>query len=715
MADERLGASFSIDTTNLKAGLSQANRLIRESESQFKSAAAGLDDWSKSEDGINAKIKSLNSITEIQKTKVNALKSEYQRLINDGLDPASAEAVNLRTKINNEQAALNANEKELQKQKEALNDVGNETEKTGKGFSKLGDIAKGAAKIAAAAVAAAAAGVAAITKQAVSSYADYEQLVGGVDTLFGKASAEVQKKAANAYKTAGMSANEYMETVTGFSASLIQSLGGDTEKAAKYADMAITDMSDNANKMGTSIDSIQNAYSGFAKQNYTMLDNLKLGYGGTKQEMQRLLDDAEKVSGIKYDISSYADVVDAIHVVQTEMGITGTTAKEASQTISGSVSATKSAYENLLSGLADDNADMDMLVNNLVDSGLTAIDNIIPRVLTVLDTLPQVVEKILPKIPPIIEKLLPPLLEAATKIIQGIVGVLPQLISTLTGMLPDILSAILGMLPQILDAVITIIIELINALSGMLPTIVDAIMKILPVLINALIKAIPDLLQAAITLLMAIIDAIPTIIKALVKALPDIVSTIISTLLANLPQLIKAAIQLFMALIKAIPEINKEMTKALPSIIKGIVTGLKDGIPKLLEAGKDMLAGLFKGFIDIKAIKKQVKKLFDGIVGGLKSFFRIQSPSKVMENVIGKNLALGIGEGFKNNIKGVNDMITNAVDIPDPNFPNGNRPRGNRGVVVYQTNNYSQAHSRYEIYKSKQQTAAAVRLAMGTV
>lgn len=367
--DERLGASFNIDVTNLKAGLAQANRLIRESNSEFRAAAAGLDDWTKSETGLNAKIKSLNQITEIQRKKVDALQNEYNNLIANGLDPTSKQAVDLRTKINNETAALNKNEVELRKQTTALNDLGNETRKAGNAtdetsgkFSKLGEVAKGAAKVALAVVGATATAVGALVKQAVESYAEYEQLVGGVDTLFGSASAEVQKKADNAYKTAGMSANEYMETVTGFSASLIQSLGGDTEKAAKYADMAITDMSDNANKMGTDMSLIQNAYQGFAKQNYTMLDNLKLGYGGTKEEMERLLKDASKISGIKYDISSYADIVDAIHVVQTEMGITGTTAKEASTTIQGSISSMKSAWQNLLTGLADENADLDVLV-----------------------------------------------------------------------------------------------------------------------------------------------------------------------------------------------------------------------------------------------------------------------------------------------------------------------------------------------------------------
>ncbi|MCQ2399750.1 MAG: PblA, partial [Clostridia bacterium] len=363
---ERLGASFSIDTTQLKAGLAQANRLIRESESQFKLAAAGMDDWSSSEDGLKAKIKSLNEITELQKKKVNALKTQYQNLIDGGLDPASRQAVELRTKINQEEAALKKNENELKNQKKALKDVGKESENAGKSFEKLGEAAKTAGKVAAVAFTAAAAAVGALVKGALDSYAEYEQLVGGVDTLFKDSSKTVQEYANNAYKTAGMSANEYME------------------KASEYADRAITDMSDNANKMGTSIESIQNAYGGFAKGNFTMLDNLKLGYGGTKEEMQRLLTDATKLSGVEYDLNSYADVVDAIHVVQTELGITGTTAKEASTTIQGSIASMQGAWANLLTGLADENADIDGLIDNLITSVTTVIGNVLPRIKVII-------------------------------------------------------------------------------------------------------------------------------------------------------------------------------------------------------------------------------------------------------------------------------------------------------------------------------------------
>lgn len=261
---------------------------------------------------------------------------------------------------------------------DAIDDTTKRAGKSSSIFSKLGSGLKvvGAGM----AIAAGAAGAAAygLSKQVIGAYGEYEQLIGGVETLFGNAADKVEAYADRAFQTAGMSANAYMETVTGFSASLLQSLGGDTDKAADVANQAVTDMSDNANKMGSDITSIQNAYQGFAKQNYTMLDNLKLGYGGTKEEMQRLLDDAGKISGIKYDLSSFADLTEAIHVVQTEMGITGTTAKEATETIQGSIAGMSSAWQNLLSGLGNADADVGKLVDNVVEQFGYVVKNITP-------------------------------------------------------------------------------------------------------------------------------------------------------------------------------------------------------------------------------------------------------------------------------------------------------------------------------------------------
>lgn len=291
--------------------------------------------------------------------------------------------------------------------------------------SKLKSGLATAAKVGAAALTAAATGVAALTKASIDQYAEYEQLVGGVDTLFKAASDKVQQYADKAYETAGMSANEYMNTVTSFSASLLQSLEGDTEAAAQKADQAITDMADNANKMGTSMEMIQNAYQGFAKQNYTMLDNLKLGYGGTKEEMQRLLKDAEKLSGVKYDLSSYADIVDAIHVVQTEMGITGTTAREASTTIQGSVASMKGAWQNLVTAIAADGWDIGVYVDNFVSSVKVVGQNVIPRVQQILSGIGELVTAIAPMIaqelPALISTVLPAMVSAGAQLLVGLV------------------------------------------------------------------------------------------------------------------------------------------------------------------------------------------------------------------------------------------------------------------------------------------------------
>lgn len=312
---------------------------------------------------------------------------------------------------------------------------------------KLGGIASTAvktfAKVSAAMTTAAVGTIGVLTKLSVEQYAEYEQLTGGVETLFKNSSDKVMEYANNAYQSAGMSANEYMNTITGFAASLLQGLGGDTEKAAQIGNMAVEDMADNANKMGTSIEMIQNAYQGFAKQNYTMLDNLKLGFGGTKEEMQRLLQEAEKISGIKYDISNFNDIIEAIHVIQTEMGITGTTAKEAASTIEGSLNMTKSAWTNLLTGMADDNSNFDVLVQNLVNSLGSLAENLLPRVKIAIEGIGELIRTLLPKvldeIPEIMASLFPESMQEDIKIIfEGIVEAIKTTVNFAMQWIPKI-------------------------------------------------------------------------------------------------------------------------------------------------------------------------------------------------------------------------------------------------------------------------------------
>ena len=519
--------------------------------------------------------------------------------------------------------------------------------------------------------------------------------MGGVETLFGDSAGKVQEYAASAYKTAGLSANAYMETVTGFSASLLQSLDGDTKAAAEKADMAITDMSDNANKMGTSMESIQTAYQGFAKQNYTMLDNLKLGYGGTKEEMQRLLDDATKLSGVKYDISSYADIVDAIHVVQTEMGITGTTAKEASTTIEGSINAAKSAFTNLTTGLADDNADIDALINQMIEAAGTVVDNVAPRIIQTINSivgsvpkiisglsgvvtgaagqigtlaqtlLPQLTQAFFWLISSIIEimpQLLPQLLSAAVSFFMGILTglntVIPQLAAQIPVIITQITTTLTENLPQIIQAGVLILVNLINGITNAIPSLIEAIIALFPVITTALLENLPLIIEAGLNLLIALITGIVQAIPQLIAMLPQIITTIVSTLASMLPQIIEAGIVLLNSLISGIVQAIPQLIAALPQIISSIVNTLIQNLPQIISAGIQLLGALISGLIQaipslIAAIPQIVKAIFDTF-------------KAVNWGELGKNIIDGVINGVKNAASSLidvfKDLASSALD-----------------------------------------------------
>lgn len=505
------------------------------------------------------------------------------------------------------------------------------------------------AKVGAVALTATTTAVAALTKVSLDGYADYEQLTGGVETLFKTSADAVMEYANNAYKTAGLSANEYMETVTSFSASLLQSLGGDTEAAAKYADMAITDMSDNANKMGTDMEMIQNAYQGFAKQNYTMLDNLKLGYGGTKEEMQRLLEDAERLSGQKFDLSSYADIVDAIHVVQTEMGITGTTAKEAATTIQGSVAAAKSAWENLAVGIADENADLDRLINNFVDSIATAGENIIPRIEKILIGIGTTVQKLAPilskQIPNLIANIVPSLLSAGADLViglmDGIIQALPGLVPTAVDIVVMLVQGIIDALPRIASAAVEIIgslarelveatPQLLNSGMDMLIALVDGIMSGLPDMIarlpqiiedflNFITEELPSILDKGQDLMDSLVDGILNALPALLDAVPKIITSLVNFIGENLPKIVQAGINIQMKLIFGLLQAIPEFAKATPKIIGAIADGILSLLGTVVDVGKNIVKGLWDGIVSMAGwITNKVTGFFKDIFSGAK-------------------------------------------------------------------------------------------------
>lgn len=532
-----------------------------------------------------------------------------------------------------------------QETEDGLDSVSGKASKVGDVFLKgIGTIAKWG--VATASVAATA--TAALVKSAVTAYSDYEQLVGGVETLFKDSASEVQKYAANAYQTAGLSANEYMETVTGFSASLLQSLDGDTKAAAEKANVAITDMSDNANKMGTSMESIQNAYQGFAKQNYTMLDNLKLGYGGTKEEMQRLLEDAEKLSCQKFDLSSYADIVDAIHVVQTEMGITGTTAKEAATTIQGSVNMTKAAWQNLVVGIADDTQDFDVLVNNFVESVTTAGNNILPRVEIALKGVGTLVEKLAPiiakTVPNIVSTTLPSMIKAGTSMIRalldGLLKAVPELIPCFKDIINQLIEVIVDNLPLIIEAAVTIagaivsglvealpdiltagiqlIQSLAQGLTNGIPTILSTAITIVSQLASTLIQNVPQIVQTGIQLLLGLANGILQAVPQLLQELPGIITQMVENILSCIPMIIECGIELLTSLVDALPQIIQSIVAVLPQIISSIIEALLSHIDEIIQAGIKLLVALIDALPQIiDTICKALPQIIEGITGAL--------------------------------------------------------------------------------------------------
>lgn len=545
--------------------------------------------------------------------------------------------------------------------------------------AKVGTFAKVGAAAVGTAVAAGTTAAAALVKKSVEGYATFEQMVGGVETLFGaggqsmeeyaqstgKTVGEIESKynslmtaqttllnnANNAYKTAGLSANNYMETVTSFSASLIQSLGGDTEKAANYADRAITDMSDNSNKLGTNMHDIQNAYQGFAKQNYTMLDNLKLGYGGTQEEMKRLIKDASQMTdvqqklGVTVDESSlsFGNIVNAISVMQESLGIAGTTSKEAATTIEGSLNSAKAAWENLVVGMADDNADFDTLVQNFVDTASTAVENMLPRIEIALTGLGQLIEKLLPvivqKVPEIIMQTLPGLINAGIQMVsalgQGLMQYLPELISYAT----------------------QLVVQLVQGLVSALPKIVEFASQLIETIVTSLINAAPDLIDAGKELIEFLVNGIAENLPNIVQTITDLISNINSFWAENGPEFIKWGTDLLSNLIDGITQAVPVLLQNLPEIIQSMVEGLLNNGPVLIECGLKLLLQLIEGILScIPDILVAIPQIIAAIVEAFVNYDWLGLGTEVINFV--KD---GMGESWDNIVAFFTETIPNFI------------------------------------------------------
>lgn len=639
------------------------------------------------------------------------------------LNESKSAMASLKSEINNSQKTINATEK-------AMDSLGTETEDAGESAKKAGDgftVMKGIlANLGTQAINACISGLknlggafVDVGKQAINSYGEFEQLEGGVNKLFGDdASKTVMENAQKAFSTAGMNANQYMETVTSFSASLISGLNGDTAKAAQISDQAIRDMSDNANTFGTDIASIQNAYQGFAKGNYTMLDNLKLGYGGTKEEMLRLVKDAGVVedSVKSIDDVSFDQIIEAINVTQTRMGITGTTAKEASATIQGSTSAMKSAWQNMLTGMADENANFEQLATDFVGTLITedgqggVLGTIVPRIATVITGMSTAIQTMLPQliqaVVPIIQENLPIIMEAVQGALQTILQVLPEVIPIIADLIPQIVSTLVGLLPDIINAGIQILLGLIQGISDSIPQLIAMLPEIIATIVDVLINNLPLIIDTGMELLVGLIEGLTEAIPKLINYVPKIVETIVKVLIQNMPKIVDSAVKIMVALVngliqslpklvamvpRIITTIVSTLIKNLPQIIQGgvkilasLISGLMQNIgnlatkakeigqtvidkvmefpSKMIEVGGNLVSGIWEGIIgSLDWIKSKISGWVGNVTGFIKRLFGINSPSKLFRDEIGTNLALGIGEGFSDEMKSVSQQMGDAI------------------------------------------------------
>lgn len=605
----------------------QINQIIQQSktlESQMKLVASQFTAATTAEER-NAKTASvLSKQIDVQRERVKLLAEQTGKAAAK-YGESDEKTQKWQQALNEAAATLNKMQSDLRNTSSGVEELGDDMREGSEKALSFGDVLKAnvasdfivsGIKAMASAIKEATAALVDLGKQSIMGFAEQEQLIGGVDTLFKESSAQVQQYANEAYKTAGLSANQYMETVTSFSASLLQSLGGDTQAAAEKANRAITDMSDNANKMGTDMTSIQNAYQGFAKQNYTMLDNLKLGYGGTKQEMERLVAEAAAMTEEQEKLNvavnagdlSFSNIVDAISVVQEHLDIAGTTADEAATTIQGSANAMKSAWSNLITGMSNDNLDLDKLVQNVIDSVNIFADNLTTRLQIMLPRfvqgLTQLISGMIPYVAPALELLLPPLVEGIGGLVSGIVQALPAAVEAIAAVVPMLVEQITILLPQILNAGIDIIAALASGIGENLPALIPAA-----------------------------VDAIITVAEGLVDHVDEIIIAA-GSLIAGLTQ----------GLIEALPR----LVVRLPEIIGAIVKGLLSGMASIGEVGSQLVHGLFDGISNAASwLYDKLRGWVSDVLDWVKGLFGIHSPSKVFANEIGKFIPPGITLGVE--------------------------------------------------------------------
>ena len=807
MADN-LGAAFTIDIANLKAGLAQANRLIRESESQFRSAASGMDDWSSSQEGLEARAESLNAQIDIQKEKVSALGKEKQRIIakmreegktneqiERAVDGVNASIAKESKQLDKLKADLNKTNKSLDNFEETSEDTGKSVDDMGDATSDAGDkfsglknaagIAVGAvAAVAAAAVAAVGAffGLAESTREFRGDMAKLDSAFAGANLSAQSAEATYTKlfgvigesdTAVEAAQQISLLANSeaeaarWAEQAAGVTATFGDALKPETFFEAANETLKLGEATGAFTQMleGTGY-SVEEFNAGLAactteaeKQAYMLaISEKQLGaagdaYNDTAADIIAANEATAGLEGALAELGAIAEpIMTTLKTLATDLLTTITPfvaliGEGLAGAFSGSAGAA-SLLVNGLDGLLSSAVDMATSViptvvsiaSQLIPAVIETILGKLPELLNVIlngivmviqmlaSSLPSIIETIVALIPQLITQImnaLPLIIDAVLQLVMGIVGALPgiitNLIAALPGVIQSVIDALLTALPMILQAAIQLFMAIVQAIPVIIQALVAALPSIINTIIDGILTALPMLLQAAIQLFMAIIQALPTIISLLVKEIPTIVSTIISTLLSRLPDLIQGAVQLFMGIIAAIPQICIELFRQMPTIISSIVDGLLSGFGDIVSVGGDLVRGVWEGISGAADwLIGKISEWAGGVLDSIKGFFGIASPSKVMADIVGKNLALGVGVGFEKAIGGVADDMAAAAGKINPTvsatmtgeYNGGSYAAGRGGVVINQTNHYSQAHSRYELYKSKQDTVSAVKFAL---
>ena len=639
------------DTTELTKALKDVNGVIAKSNSELKNLNQALKLDPKNTELLAQKQEVLKNNIKATADRLNTLKEAQRQMgsYNSLTDEQKESYRALSVEISKTESSLKGMNKEL-KESNGINLDGLKN-----GLKKVGDVALEVSKKLLQVSAAIGGALAGVVTAGVKSFADLEQNLGGVETLFGDNAQKVVENAQKAWQTAGVSANEYMAGVTSFSASLLQSLGGDTAKAADVADMAFRDMSDNANKFGTDMASIQNAYQGFAKQNYTMLDNLKLGYGGTKTEMERLLADAEKLTGVKYDIKNLSDVYSAIHVIQENLGVTGTTAEEAEKTISGSINSMKAAFDNFLNGSGSPE-DLGKALTNVFTNISEVIVKLAPSILSGIVSL---VQTLIPQVVSMLTTLLPQLMDAVSNIIDQLLNMLKSntdgIAETVSELINKFVEFITTNLPKILEIALLLIETLAKGLIDSLPTIINSAMELLFSIIDTILDHLDEIIDLAleiiITLAIGLMDALPK----LLEKVPEIIVKLVDKLTnpEMLAKIIKAALVLIIELARGLIIALPELLKMPQTIIQSLVDKIKERITSTDwgKLGSDIIRGICDGFGRIGSyISQKVNEVKDQVVSKFKSIFGIHSPSKLMADTIGFNISAGIGEGIEEGI-----------------------------------------------------------------